>query len=125
MTYWIYRKNARKLHFKVQKLAYIEKLLYFCVAKRKTNTIMVTTQPTFNQVFDLACMLPYSEQQQLIDHVQGNLFEHLHRVEETPDELKARLREAHRQAIAGEIYSQEEAHDLMREYVKQRLLHSA
>ncbi len=46
-------------------------------------------------------------------------------VEETPDELKARLREAHRQAIAGEIYSQEEAHDLMREYVKQRLLHSA
>ena len=46
-------------------------------------------------------------------------------VEETPDELKARLREAHRQAIAGEIYSKEEAHDLMREYVKQRLLHSA
>ena len=88
--------------------------------KTQNNTIMVATQPTFNQVFDLACMLPYSEQQQLIDHVQGNLFEHLHRVE-----LKARLREAHRQAIAGEIYSQEEAHDLMREYVKQRLLHSA
>ena len=113
------------MHFLHKKLAHVGKKLYLCVAKRKTNTIMDATQPTFNQVFDLACMLPYSEQQQLIDHIQGNLFEHLHRVEETPDELKARLREAHRQAIAGEIYSQEEAHDLMREYVKQRLLHSA
>ena len=101
------------------------KIVVLLRRKTQNNTIMVATQPTFNQVFDLACMLPYSEQQQLIDYVQGNLFEHLHRVEETPDELKARLREAHRQAIAGEIYSQEEAHDLMREYVKQRLHHSA
>ena len=86
---------------------------------------MVATQPTFNQVLDLAYKLPYGEQQQLIDHVQGNLFEHLHRVEETSDELKARLREAHRQAIAGEVFSQQEAHEMMREYVQQRLLHSA
>ena len=86
---------------------------------------MATTQPTFNQVLDLAYKLPYGEQQQLIDHVQGNLFEHLHRVEETPDELKTRLREAHRQAMNGEVYSRQEAHEMMREYVQQRLLHRA
>ena len=86
---------------------------------------MTTTQPTFNQVLDLACMLSYREQQQLIDHVQGNLFEHLHRIEDTPEELKARLREAHRQAQAGEVYSSQEAHELMQEHVKQRLLHRA
>ena len=86
---------------------------------------MVAAQPTFNQVLDLAYKLPYGEQQQLIDHVQGNLFEHLHRVEETPEELKTRLREAHRQAINGEVCSRQEAHEMMREYVQQRLLHRA
>ena len=95
--------------------------------RRKTQNlrIMTTTQPTFNQVLDLAYKLPLGEQQQLIDHVQGNLFEHLHRVEETPDELKARLREAHKQAMNGEVYSRQEAHEMMCEYVQQRLLHRA
>lgn len=82
---------------------------------------MVATQPTFNQVLGMAYMLSYGEQQQLINYVQGNIYEHIHRVEDTPDELKARLREAHRQVEAGEVYSQEEAHQMMHEFVEQRL----
>ena len=69
----------------------------------------------------MAYMLSYGEQQQLINYVQGNIYEHIHRVEDTPDELKARLREAHRQVEAGEVYSQEEAHQMMHEFVEQRL----
>ena len=82
---------------------------------------MTATQPTFNEVLGMACMLSFGEQQQLINYVQGNLYEHIHRVEDTPEELKARLREAHRQAQAGEVYSQEEAHMMMHQFVEQRL----
>ena len=81
---------------------------------------MVATQPTLNQVFNLACLLSFGEQQQLVDHVQGNIYEHIQRVEDTPEELKSRLREAHRQAMAGEVYSQEDAHQMMHDFVQQR-----
>ena len=74
---------------------------------------MTTTQPTFNQVLDLACMLPYVEQQRLIDSVQINLDNHLEATEELTEERKARLREAYRQAMAGEVYSQEESEAMM------------
>jgi len=69
----------------------------------------------------MAYMLSYGEQQQLINYVQGNLFEHIHRVEDTPEELKSRLREAHHQAQTGEVYSQEDAHKMMHQFVEQRL----
>lgn len=82
---------------------------------------MTTAQPTFNQVYDLACMLPFVEQQRLIDYMQGNIFEHLHRTEDTPDELKSRLRASHRQALSGEVISSDEAHRMMREYVQQHV----
>ena len=72
---------------------------------------MVATQPTFTQVLNMAYLLPFGEQQQLIDYVQGNIFEHIHRVEDTPEELKARLREAY----------QQEAHRIMHEYVESRI----
>ena len=82
---------------------------------------MVATQPTFTQVLNMAYLLPFGEQQQLIDYVQGNIFEHIHRVEDTPEELKARLREAFHQAQTGEVYSQQEAHRIMHEYVESRI----
>jgi len=82
---------------------------------------MIPAQPTFNEVYDMACMLSYGDQQRLVNSVQGNLYEHIHRVEDTPEELKSRLREAHRQAQAGEVYSQEEAHEMMHQFVEQRL----
>lgn len=31
---------------------------------------MTATQPTFNEVFDMACMLPRQEQQELVQKVQ-------------------------------------------------------
>ena len=81
---------------------------------------MTATQPTFRQVFDQACLLSFGEQQRLIDLVQGNIYEHVHRVEDTPEELKVRLRRAHHQAQAGEVYTQEEAHQMMRDFVNQQ-----
>ena len=82
---------------------------------------MVATQPTFNQVLGMAYALSFGEQQQLVNLVQGNIYEHIHRVEDTPDELKVRLREAHHQAQAGEVYTQEEAHQMMHQFVEKRL----
>ena len=90
-------------------------------AKSQKDKIMVATQPTFNQVLGMAYTLSFGEQQQLINYVQGNIYEHIHRVEDTPEELKDRLREAHRQAQAGEVYSQEEAHQMMHQFVENRL----
>ncbi len=87
----------------------------------KATTIMEATRPTFNQVLGMAYMLSYGEQQQLINYVQGNIYEHVLRVEDTPEELKSRLREAHRQAQTGEVYSQEEAHQMMHQFVEERL----
>ena len=78
---------------------------------------MVATQPTFTQVLNMAYLLPFGEQQQLIDYVQGNIFEHIHRVEDTPEELH----EAYHQAQTGEVYSHEEAHRIMHEYVESRI----
>ena len=82
---------------------------------------MVATQPTFNQVLNWACMLSFGEQQQLIDHVQGNIYEHIQRVHDTPGELKMRLRKAHSQARANEVYSEEEASQIMHNFVQQHL----
>lgn len=80
---------------------------------------MTTTQPTFNQVYDLVCMLPYAEQQRLIDSVQINLDHHSEATEEITEERKARLREAYRQAMAGETYSQEESDAMMDKIVEE------
>ena len=80
---------------------------------------MTTTQPTFNQVLDLACMLPYAEQQRLIDRVQINLDNHHVCTDELTEERKTRLREAYRQAMAGETYSQEESEAMMDKIVEE------
>ena len=86
---------------------------------------MTATQPSFNHVLDLAFLLPFSEQQRLIEQVQGNIYDHIQRVEDTPEELKARLRESHRQALAGEVHSEEDARQMMHQYVKLRTSKSA
>ncbi len=76
------------------------------------------TRPTFNQVFDLACMLPLNEQQMLLDRVQLNIEESTHHFKDIPEELKARLRESYQQAVAGEAYTQEESDVMMDDIVE-------
>ena len=62
---------------------------------------MAATQPTFNEVFDMACMLPRQEQQMLLDKVAGRLYvEQLAQLQER----KAHIEESERQ-IAGVGFS--------------------
>ena len=67
---------------------------------------MVATQPTFNQVFDLACMLPRTEQKQLLDKMVVYLY---------PEESKflrerrAHIAESEQQIASGMVYSEEES----------------
>lgn len=67
---------------------------------------MVATQPTFNQVYDLARMLPRSEQRQLLDKMVIYLFP-----EETSylQERRAHIAESEQQIAAGMVYSEEES----------------
>ena len=77
-----------------QKLAYIGKLLYFCERNRKTQTTMVATQPTFNQVYDLAAMLTWQDQRKLVRKVQQNIQQYEETAPITKDELMARIEHA-------------------------------
>ena len=77
---------------------------------------MKTTQPTFNEVFDMACMLPIQEQQMLLDKVAGRLY-----IEEYAalQERKAHIAESERQFAAGKVYSEEESDAMMDQIVEQ------
>jgi hypothetical protein len=77
---------------------------------------MTSTQPTFNQVFDMACMLPRQEQQMLLDKVAGRLYvEQLAQLQER----RARIAESERQIAAGKVYSEEESDAMMDQIVDQ------
>ena len=104
-----YRKNAKKF-------AYVRKKLYLCSKFDAKEVFMTATQPTFNQVFDMACMLPRQEQQMLLDKVAGRLyverFAQLH-------ERKAHIAESEQQIAAGIVYSEEESDAMMDQIVDQ------
>ena len=80
--------------------------MYFCVAKRKTTEIMVATQPTFNQVYDMACMLSRTEQRRLVNRIVGVLLE------DEDGFLRQRrehVSESEQQIVEGKVYSEEES----------------
>lgn len=81
---------------------------------------MIPTQPTLQSVLNQAYMLPLFEQKLLINKVQDNLFESVY-LDELSEAQKNRLREAHNQALAGEVCSQEEAHQAMQDFVQHRI----
>ncbi len=77
---------------------------------------MTTTQPTFNQVFDMVCMLSRQEQQMLLDKVAGRLYvEQLAQLQER----KAHIAESERQIAEGMVYSEEESEAMMDQIVDQ------
>jgi len=108
----------RKRIFYLEKVVYIRKKQYLCSRFVKV-TIMVQAQPTLQSVLSMAYMLPIIEQRVLIDKVQSNLYEQIYSIEDPSEEEKTRLREAYRQAAAGEIVLQSEAHQMMRKFVQQ------
>ena len=67
---------------------------------------MEAIQPTFNQVYDLACMLPRQEQRQLLDKMVVYLYP-----EENSflRERRAHIAESEQQIAAGMVYSEEES----------------
>lgn len=77
---------------------------------------MEATQPTFNQVFDMACMLSPQEQKMLLDRVAGRLFiEQFSQLQER----KAHIAESEQQIAEGKVYSEEESDVIMDQIVDQ------
>ena len=55
---------------------------------------MVATQPTFNQVYDLAAMLTWQDQRKLVQRVQHNLRQYEEISPITKEELLVRVEHA-------------------------------
>ena len=95
------------MHFMAQKLAYVIKKLYFCVAKRKNNTIMA--QETLNSLIAVMMTLSVQEQEQVISELQANVksLSETH-APYTMEEIDARLDESERDIEEGRYYTTEE-----------------
>lgn len=76
-------------------------------------------QETLKSLIAVIMTLPLQEQEQVIYELQDNISRTSNKLEPT-EEQKARLREAYRQAKAGEVYSQEEAHRMMDEFAQEQ-----
>ena len=76
-------------------------------------------QETLKSLIAVIMTLSLQEQEQVIIQLQDNISRHADSLQLT-EEQKARLRESHRQAQAGEVYSQEEAHQMMDEFAQEQ-----
>ena len=77
---------------------------FFVVILQRESLItnkMVATQPTFNQVYDLARMLPRDEQRQLLDKMVIYLFPEDNAYLQ---ERRAHIAESERQIASGMVY---------------------
>ena len=77
--------------------------------KSLINKIMTVTQPTFNEVFDMACMLPRQEQQELVQKVQYIIHLNAESSPITKEELLARVEHADAEIEAGHYVEHEAA----------------
>ena len=76
-------------------------------------------QETLKSLIAVIMTLPLQEQEQVVIQLQDNISRNSGLLHLTEDQ-KARLREAHRQAQAGEVYSQEEAHRMMDAFAQEQ-----
>lgn len=76
-------------------------------------------QETLKSLIAVIMTLPLQEQEQVIYELQDNISRNANKFEPT-EEQKARLRESYRQAKAGEVYSQEEAHRMIDEFAQEQ-----
>ncbi len=70
---------------------------------------MVATQPTFNQVYDLAAMLTWQEQRRLIQRIQYNILQNKKIAPIDREELLARVERADTKIDEGHYMKHEEA----------------
>lgn len=76
-------------------------------------------QETLKSLIAVIMTLPLQEQEQVVYELQDNISRNSGKFEPT-DEQKVRLREAYRQAMAGEVYSQDDAHRLIDEFAQEQ-----
>ena len=69
---------------------------------------MVATQPTFNQVYDLAAMLTWQDQRKLVQKVQHNIRQYEEIDSITKEELLARVEHADALIDEGHYMEHEE-----------------
>ena len=84
------------------------------IAKRLQN-LTYMAQETLDSLIQVMFTLSLQEQERVICELQDNILRNSPKYEPT-EEQKTRLRAAHRQAQAGEVCSQEEAHRMMDEF---------
>ena len=82
---------------------------------------MVATQPTFNQVYDLAAMLTWQDQRKLVQKVQHNIRQYEEISPITKDELLARIE--HADALIDEGHFME--HDAAKQHFQSRMAQKA
>ena len=70
---------------------------------------MVATQPTFNQVYDMAAMLTWQDQRKLVQEVQRNIRQYEEISPITKDELLARVEHADAMIDEGHYMEHESA----------------
>ncbi len=73
------------------------------------HTIMVTTQPTFNQVYDMAAMLTWQDQRKLVQKVQHDLRQYEKVAPITQEELMAHVEHADAMIDEGHYMEHESA----------------
>ena len=78
---------------------------------------MVATQPTLDQVYEMACMLPRVEQQRLLNQMSV----YLHKEDSSLRERKEHIAESERQIAAGKVYSEEESDEMIEEIFEELL----
>ena len=78
---------------------------------------MVTTQPTFNQVYDMAAMLTWQDQRKLVQKMQRNIRQYEEISPITKDELVARVE--HADALIDEDHYME--HDVAKQHFQSRM----
>lgn len=70
---------------------------------------MVATQPTFNQVYDLAAMLTWQDQRKLVQKVQHNIRQYEEISPITKEDLLSRVEHADAQINNGNYVDHETA----------------
>ena len=82
---------------------------------------MEATQPTFNQVYDLAAMLTWQDQRKLVQKVQHNIRQYEEIAPITKDELLARVE--HADALIDEGHYME--HEAAKQHFQSRMAQKA
>ncbi len=90
LTWWFTAKGKIFCRFVPN---YLRMSVFCCnfASKIAKDTKMVSTQPTFNQVYDLAAMLTWQDQRKLVQKVQHNIRQYAEVSPITKDELLARI----------------------------------